>query len=155
MSSDVISTISIFCRSLISFKVSSNSVNMCQLRGVKPLKQCREVILTAVILMITLASNRSTPQSKENGLTDLISLTSNMPTGLYLSILKLFITPLGSIATATICLLATLKNYMRGYVLCRQLSWQNFSFYFVLNLDTGPISPINKSPFFSLFSLSI
>ena len=57
---------------------------------------------------------------------------------LYLSILKFFITPLGSIATATICLLATLKNYMRGYVLCRQLSWQNFSFYFVLNLDTGP-----------------
>lgn len=55
-----------------------------------------------------------------------------------MSILKLFITPLGSIATATICLLATLKNYMRGYVLCRQLSWQNFSFYFVLNLDTGP-----------------
>lgn len=37
------------------------AVNMCQLRGVKPLKQCREVILTAVILMITLASNRSTP----------------------------------------------------------------------------------------------
>ena len=28
---------------------------------------------------------------------------------------------------------------MRGYVLCRQLSWQNFSFYFVLNLDTGPV----------------
>ena len=28
---------------------------------------------------------------------------------------------------------------MRGYVLCRQLSWQNFSFYFVLNLDTGPL----------------
>lgn len=61
-----------------------------------------------------------------------------MPTGLYLSILKLFITPLGSIATATICLLTTLKNCMRGYVLCWQLSWQNFSFYFVLNLDTGP-----------------
>ena len=37
------------------------AVNMCQLRGVKPLKQCRKVILTAVILMITLASNRSTP----------------------------------------------------------------------------------------------
>ena len=37
------------------------AVNMCQLRVVKPLKQCREVILTAVILMITLASNRSTP----------------------------------------------------------------------------------------------
>ena len=37
------------------------AVNMCQLRGAKPLKQCREVILTAVILMITLASNRSTP----------------------------------------------------------------------------------------------
>ena len=37
------------------------AVNMCQLRGVKPLKQCREVILTAVILMVTLASNRSTP----------------------------------------------------------------------------------------------
>ena len=36
-------------------------VNMYQLRGVKPLKQCREVILTAAILMITLASNRSTP----------------------------------------------------------------------------------------------
>ena len=68
-----------------------------------------------------------------------------MPTGLYLSIFKLFITPLGSIATATICLLATLKNYMRGYVLCRQLSWQNFSFYFVLNLDTGPnIYPLHN-----------
>ena len=37
------------------------AVNMGQLRGVKPLKQWREVILTAVILMITLASNRSTP----------------------------------------------------------------------------------------------
>ena len=42
------------------------------------------------------------------------------------------------IVTATICLLTTLKNCMRGNVLCRQLSWQNFSFYFVLNLDTGP-----------------
>ena len=61
-----------------------------------------------------------------------------MPTGLYLSILKPFITPLGSIVTTTICLLTTLKNCMRGYVLCRQLSWQNFSFYFVPNLDTGP-----------------
>lgn len=30
------------------------------------------------------------------------------------------------------------EKCMRGYVLCQQLSWQNFSFYFVLNLDTGP-----------------
>lgn len=30
------------------------------------------------------------------------------------------------------------KKCMRGYVLCQQLSWQNFSFYFVLNLDTEP-----------------
>ena len=30
-----------------------------------------------------------------------------------------------------------LKNCLRDYLLCQQLSWQNFSFYFVLNLDTG------------------
>ena len=30
-----------------------------------------------------------------------------------------------------------LGNCLRGYLLCQQLSWQNFSFYFVLNLDTG------------------
>ena len=41
-------------------------------------------------------------------------------------------------AAATICLLMILKNCLRGYLLCQQLSWQNFSFYFVLNLDTGP-----------------
>ena len=64
-----------------------------------------------------------------------------MPIGLYSSILKPFIIPLGFTVTATICLLTTLKKCMRGYVLCRQLSWQNFSFYFVLNLDTGPSSP--------------
>ena len=29
------------------------------------------------------------------------------------------------------------ENCMRGYVLYQQLSWQNFSFYFVLNLDIG------------------
>ena len=42
------------------------------------------------------------------------------------------------IATATICHLTTLKNCMRGHLLCRQLSRRNFSFYFVLNLDIGP-----------------
>ena len=31
-----------------------------------------------------------------------------------------------------------LGNCLRGYLLYQQLSWQNFSFYFVLNLDTGP-----------------
>ena len=31
-----------------------------------------------------------------------------------------------------------LGNCLRGYLLCQQLSWQNFSFYFVLNLDTEP-----------------
>ena len=67
-----------------------------------------------------------------------ISLTTNMPIGLYLSILKPFIIPLGFTDTATICLLMILKNCLRGYLLCQQLSWQNFSFYFVLNLDTGP-----------------
>ena len=41
---------------------------------------------------------------------------------------------------------------MRGYVLCRQLSWQNFSFYFVLNLDTGPFISLGIS---SIFTLSI
>lgn len=56
-----------------------------------------------------------------------------------LSILKPFIIPLGFTATATICLLMILKNCLRGYLLCQQLSWQNFSFYFVLNLDTEPI----------------
>lgn len=30
------------------------------------------------------------------------------------------------------------ENCMRGYLLCRQLSRRNFSFYFVLNLDIGP-----------------
>lgn len=33
-----------------------------------------------------------------------------------------------------------LGNCLRGYLLCQKLSWQNFSFYFVLNLDTGPFS---------------
>ena len=75
---------------------------------------------------------------KESGLTDSISLTINMPIDLYSSTLKPFIIPLGFTVTATICLLMTLKKCMRGYVLCRQLSCQNFSFYFVLNLDTGP-----------------
>ena len=60
-----------------------------------------------------------------------------MPIDLYSSTLKPFIIPLGFTVTATICLLMTLKKCMRGYVLCRQLSCQNFSFYFVLNLDTG------------------
>ena len=55
-----------------------------------------------------------------------------------MSILKPFIIPLGFTATATICFLMILKNCLRGYLLCQQLSWQNFSFYFVLNLDTGP-----------------
>lgn len=63
---------------------------------------------------------------------------TNMPIGLYLSILKPFIIPLGFTAIATICLLMILKNCLRGYLLCQQLSWQNSSFYFVLNLDTGP-----------------
>ncbi len=63
-----------------------------------------------------------------------------MPIDLYSSTLKPFIIPLGFTVTATICLLMTLKKCMRGYVLCRQLSCQNFSFYFVLNLDTGPYS---------------
>ena len=44
-----------------------------------------------------------------------------------------------------LCKRLTLKNCMRGYVLCRQFSWQNFSFYFVLNLDTGPRYCIMKS----------
>lgn len=48
-----------------------------------------------------------------------ISLTANMPIGLYLSILKPFIIPLGFTATATICLLMILKNCLRGYLLCR------------------------------------
>ena len=56
----------------------------------------------------------------------------------FLSILKPFIIPLGFTATVTICLLMILKNFLRDYLLCQQLSWQNFSFYFVLNLDTGP-----------------
>ena len=55
----------------------------------------------------------------------------------FLSILKPFIIPLGFTATVTICLLMILKNFLRDYLLCQQLSWQNFSFYFVLNLDTG------------------
>ena len=76
---------------------------------------------------------------KENvSLTGLISLTTNMLIGLYLSISKPFIIPLGFTATATICLLMILKKCMRGYVLCQQLSWQNFSFYFVLYLVIRP-----------------
>ena len=43
------------------------------------------------------------------------------------------------IAAATICYLTTLKNCMRGYLLCQQLSRQNFSFYFVLYLDIEPL----------------
>ena len=57
-----------------------------------------------------------------------------------MSILKPFTIPLGFTATATICPLMILKNCLRGYLLCQQISWQNFSFYFVLNLDTGPKS---------------
>ena len=68
-----------------------------------------------------------------------------MPIDLYSSTLKPFIIPLGFTVTATICLLMTLKKCMRGYVLCRQLSCQNFSFYFVLNLDTGPLSHFSES----------
>ena len=45
------------------------------------------------------------------------------------------------------CLLMILKNCLRGYLLCQQLSWQNFSFYFVLNLDTEPIAVILILPF--------
>ena len=41
----------------------------------------------------------------------------------------------------------TLKKCMREYVLCQQLSCQNFSFYFVLNLDTGPLSPYDSNYF--------
>lgn len=72
-----------------------------------------------------------------------------MLTGSFLSILKPFITLLGFIATATICHLTTLKNCMREYLLCQQLSRRNFSFYFVLNLDTGPI--FNITILFILF----
>lgn len=53
--------------------------------------------------------------------------------------IETFYNTLGFTVTATICLLMTLKKCKRGYVLCQQLSWQNFSFYFVLNLDTGPL----------------
>ena len=57
--------------------------------------QGSKAILIVVILTIMPASNLSIPESKENGLTDFISLTTNMPIGLYLSILKPFIIPLG------------------------------------------------------------
>ena len=48
-----------------------------------------------------------------------------------------------------------LGNCLRGYLLCQQLSWQNFSFYFVLNLDTGPftISVAYKFHTFLFFGL--
>ena len=51
-----------------------------------------------------------------------------------------FITPLGFIVIAIIYHLTTLKSCMRGLCLCKQLSWLCHSFYFVLNLDTGPIN---------------
>ena len=35
------------------------------------------------------------------------------------------------------------KLFERVSLLCQQLSWQNFSFYFVLNLDTGPQEQLN------------
>ena len=76
-----------------------------------------------------------------------------MPIDLYSSTLKPFIIPLGFTVTATICLLMTLKKCMRGYVLCRQLSCQNFSFYFVLNLDTGPINITIITCIVSLFNI--
>ena len=60
------------------------------------------------------------------------------PTDLFLNILKPFITSLGFIVIAIICHLTTLKSCMRGLCLCKQLSWLCHSFYFVLNLDTGP-----------------
>ena len=46
------------------------------------------------------------------------TLTSNMPTDLFLNILKPFITPLGFIGIAIICHLTTLKSCMRGLCLC-------------------------------------
>lgn len=128
---------------LLSIQIVAAS--MFQMRGVRPQKGCSEAIPIVVILTIMPASNLSIPQSKENGLTDSISLTINMPIDLYSSTLKPFIIPLGFTVTATICLLMTLKKCMRGYVLCRQLSCQNFSFYFVLNLDTGPPQEIAAS----------
>ena len=78
-----------------------------------------------------------------------------MPIGLYSSILKPFIIPLGFTVTATICLLMTLKKCMRGYVLCRQLSCQNFSFYFVLNLGTGPYIHISLRTLIKVYSIQI
>ena len=41
---------------------------------------------------------------------------------------------------ATTCHLMTTKNCIWGLRICLQLSWQNLSFYFVLNLDAGPSS---------------
>ena len=74
------------------------------------------------------ADSRMTIRRIAYGLTDFISLTTNMPIGLYLSILKPFIIPLGFTATATICLLTTSKKCMRGSVLCQQLSGRTSHF---------------------------
>ena len=107
------------------------SVSVLLLAG-KPSSEIMMVIFPLSVPAVTLLmKQRKSPAF-------FISLTTNMPIGLYLSILKPFIIPLGFTATATICLLMILKNCLRGYLLCQQLSWQNFSFYFVLNLDTGP-----------------
>ncbi len=45
---------------------------------------------------------------------------------------------------ATTCHLMTTKNCIRGLSICRQLSWQNLSFYFVLNLDIGPSAEVHS-----------
>ena len=56
--------------------------------------------------------------------------------------IETFYNTVRSTATVIICLLTNLKNCIKGLSLCRLLSWQNFSFYFVLSLDTGPsLSP--------------
>lgn len=107
------------------------SVSVLLLAG-KPSSEIMTVIFPLSFPAVTLLMKRRKSPAF------FISLTTNMPIGLYLSILKPFIIPLGFTATATICLLMILKNCLRGYLLCQQLSWQNFSFYFVLNLDTGP-----------------
>lgn len=54
------------------------------------------------------------------------------------NISKPFITRSVYTVIATTCHLMTTKNCIWGLRICQQLSWQNLSFYFVLNLDTEP-----------------
>ncbi len=77
-------------------------------------KLCRAAIRIVVTLMTISALNLSIPCLKENGLTGSILKTTIMLTGLYLNILKPFITRSESIVIVIICRQINSKKCMKG-----------------------------------------